>query len=127
MPVEFHWDNGEQTLLCFVTRDPWNWNDFHKAMRRATFTLDTVDHPVEILVDFRQSNRLPAGALGHIRSLGKAIHPNTHNRLLIVGLDDSMAGLLGGDDGRYSDGTRLLCFAHSEDEAQAILKAWLSE
>lgn len=122
MPVEFAWDNDEKTVVRVVTVMPWNWNDFHKAMRRASFLLDTVHHDVDLLIDLRQSVKLPAGALGHIRSLGAAIHPNNPDRAVIIGLDKSIAGPLGGDT--YSDGTRLLRFVETDEEARAILEQW---
>jgi hypothetical protein len=65
--------------------------------------------------------------LGHIRSLGSAPHPNARSRLLIIGLDESVAGPLGGEDGIYERGDRLLRFVDSEDAAQAILAEWLRE
>ncbi|HLV34584.1 MAG TPA: hypothetical protein VKY59_05715 [Spirillospora sp.] len=124
MPVEFAWDNDEKTVVRVVATMPWNWNDFHKAMRRASFLLDTVQHDVDLLIDLRQSVKLPAGALGHIRSLGAAIHPNNPDRAAILGLDKSIAGPLGGDEGSYSDGTRLLRFVDTDEEARAILEQW---
>jgi len=127
MPIHFDWDNDDQTVLRFVATAPWNWNDFHKNMRRATFWLDTVDHPVEIIIDLRQSDALPAGALGHIRSLGNRSHPNLRSRLVIIGLDESVAGPLGGTDGVYQVGERLIRFVETDDEAQAVIAAWLAE
>ncbi len=127
MPIQFAWDGDSQTVLRFLVTDPWNWNAFHKTMRLATFQLDGVDHPVEMVVDLRQSKKLPAGALGHVRSLGKATHPNARNRLLFIGLDESIAGPLGGADGIYQRPDRLLRFVDSDKSAEAILAAWLQE
>ena len=127
MSIDFAWDNDDQTVLRLVATAPWNWNDFHKGMRRATFLLDTVDHPVELIIDLRQSNTLPAGALGHVRSLGKPLHPNMRTRLIIIGLDPSVAGPLGGADGIYQVGERLIHFVKTDDEAQAVIVAWLND
>jgi hypothetical protein len=127
MPVHFDWDNEQQTVLWFTATAPWNWTDFHRAMRQATFWLDAVQHPVDLVVDLRQSHKLPAGALGHIRSLGTAIHPNGQNRVVIIGLDEAIAGPLGGVDRVYSDGTRLIRFVDTADEARAIVHAWQTQ
>lgn len=127
MPITFDWDDGQQRVLRLVAADPWNWNDFHKTMRRATFLLDRVDHSVEIIVDLRQSVRLPAGALGHIRSLGVPLHPNMRNRLLIIGLDESIAGPLGGADGLYQDRKRLIRFVANDDETATVIDGWLAD
>jgi hypothetical protein len=125
MPVSFDWDSPAQRVLRFTATDPWNWNDLHRMMRVASFRFDALDHSAELVLDLRQSQRLPAGALGQIRSLGKAIHAKAHNRLLVIGLDESVAGPLGGSDGKYSDGTRLIRFVDSDSEAQAVLAEWL--
>jgi hypothetical protein len=127
MPIEFDWENDDQTVLRLVAIDPWNWNDFHKNMRLATFWLDTVDHPVELIVDLRRSETLPAGALGHIRSLGKPLHPNMRSRLVMIGLDASVAGPLGGAAGIYQAGPRLIHFVQTNEEAQSVMAAWLAE
>lgn len=126
MPVEFAWDNDAQTVLRVTATPLWNWNDFHKALRRATFWLDAVDHTVEIIVDLRHSGKLPAGALGHIRSLGTAIHPNTEDRMVIIGLDETVAGPLGGADRTYQDEARCIRFVGTDEDAQAIIAAWRS-
>lgn len=127
MPITIAWDNDDKAVLRLTATGRWNWNDFHKNMRVATFWLDTVDHPVEIVVDLSQSDKLPAGALGHIRSLGTQIHPNGRARLLIIGLDESVTGPLGGKHNTYQDSTRLIRFVDTEDEAQAVLREWLAD
>ncbi len=127
MPVEFRWDNEEQTVIRFVATGLWNWNDFHKAMRRATFWLDSVSHSVETIIDLRAGVKLPAGALGHVRSLGKRIHPNGTDRAVLIGLEGSVAKPLGGAEGVYRDGVRLLRFVATEDEALAVIAEWHNE
>lgn len=125
MPISFDWDSPDQRVLRFSITDPWNWKDLHRTMRVASFRFDALDHSADIVLDLRQSRRLPAGALGQIRSLGKAIHAKGHDRLLVIGLDDSVAGPLGGDDGIYSDGTRLIRFVDNDADAQQILAEWV--
>lgn len=125
MPVDFAWDDDDQTIVRVVPVMPWNWNDFHKAMRRASFLLDTVQHEVDLIIDLRQSVKLPAGAFGHIRSLGAAIHPNNPDRAVIIGLDAAVAGQLGGDS--YRDGTRRLRFVETDDDARSVIAQWRTE
>ncbi len=124
MPVEFAWEDEAKTLLRVTATPPWNWNDFHKALRRATFWLDAIEHSADILIDLRRCGRLPAGALGHIRSLGVAIHPNSHDRVVIIGLDEAVAGPLGGADRIYQDDTRLIRFVDTDEEARAVIEQW---
>ncbi len=124
MPVKFEWENDEKTIMRVVASGVWNWNEFHKAMRVMTFAMDRVSHSVETIIDLRGSAKLPAGAFGHIRSLGKRTHPNGTDRAVIIGLDESVAGPLGGAKGVYQEGERLLRFVDSDEEALAVIGEW---
>lgn len=125
MSIKHHWDNEAQTVIRMVIEGVWNWKDFHKNLRIMGFRLNNLDHPVELVIDLRGSQKLPAGAFGHIRSLGKQIHPNGRDRVLIIGLDEALARQIGGEDGLYEDAGRLIRFVPTEEAAQAVLKAWL--
>ncbi len=127
MGVDFQWDDEGQSVMRILAEGTWNWNDFHKNMRRATFWFDAVKHPVDMVIDLRGSTKLPAGALGHIRSLGKRIHPNGRDRVIMIGVDASIAEPLGGAEGIYRDSEREIRFVASDEEAQAILALWRDE
>ncbi len=127
MSIDFQWDNDEKTVIRFVAEDSWNWNDFHKNMRRATFWFDSVPHTVEMVIDLRATTKMPAGALGHIRSLGKRIHPHGRDRVILIGLDSTLAQTLGGADGIYGDSQRMIRFVQTDEEAQTIIDEWLAE
>lgn len=127
MPVDLSWDNDQKTVIRISAEGVWNWNDFHKTLRSARYWLDSVQPPVELMIDLRRSAYLPAGALGHVRSLGVKIHPHGRDRVVIIGLDSAVAAALGGAEGVYSDGRRLIRFVGTEDAARAVLAAWQSE
>ena len=126
MPIDVRWDNDDKTVIRLVATDSWNWNDFHKRLRQAATWFYAVLHPVELVLDLTGTTKMPAGALGHLRSLGKRIAPQGRDRLLIIGLESGLAQTLGGADGRYSPDDRLLRFVSTEDEAQAVLAEWLA-
>ncbi len=126
MPLNSAWDDEARSVLRLTLTHPWNWNDLHKGMRRAALQLTADGGPVELLLDLRQSTRLPAGAFGHIRSLGLALHPRMRNRLLIIGLEPTLAAMLGGADGNYSDRRRQLRFVADDAEVAAVLAEWRS-
>lgn len=127
MGITFDWDNTDQTVMRYTVSGQWNWNDFHKHLRRSLLWLDTVDHTVEAIIDFRGTTRFPAGAFGHLRSLGKAIHVNASPRVVLIGVESALKQQIGGDDGIYHDGQRTIRFADSDDEAAAIIAGWVSE
>ena len=124
MPLNSAWDDEAAGVLRLMPTPPWNWNDLHKGMRRAALQLPLEGGPVDLLLDLRQAGKLPAGAFGHIRSLGLALHPRMHDRLLVIGLEPTLAGMLGGETGVYSDGRRLLRLVGDDAGASAVLEQW---
>lgn len=124
MPVEFRWDNDEKTIMRYVAQGAWNWNEFHKNMRRSTLWFDQVNHPVDVIVDLRGGNRLPAGAIGHLRSIGTKTHGNSTGRAVILGVDADIQRKLGAVNGVYHDHERLLRFADSDEEAYRVIADW---
>ncbi|MDD9954941.1 MAG: hypothetical protein OXP68_01840 [Anaerolineaceae bacterium] len=124
MPLNSTLNEESGDVLVLMPTPPWNWNDLHKGMRRAALQLGQAGPPVELLLDLRQSGKLPAGAFGHIRSLGVALHPRMRNRLLVIGLEPTLKGMLGGRVGIYRDSKRVLRFVDDETEAAAVLALW---
>ena len=127
MPLNSAWHDDFADVLRLSPTPPWNWADLHRGMRRAALQLPADGGPVELLLDLSQAGPLPAGAFGHVRSLGLALHPRLRNRLLVIGLEPTLAGMLGGDSGVYSDGRRLLRLVSDDREAAAILTAWRND
>jgi|SRR5690606_450614 len=124
MPFDFRWDNDDKTIMRYVASGAWNWNEFHKNMRRSTLWFDQVSHPVDVIVDLRGGNKLPAGAIGHLRSLGTKIHANSTGRAVILGVDAETQRKLGAVDGVYDDGERQLRFVETDEAAYRAIEGW---
>ncbi len=124
MPLNSSLNDESGDVLVLVPTPPWNWNDLHKGMRRAALQLGQAGLPVEVVLDLRQAGKLPAGAFGHIRSLGIALHPRMRNRLLVIGLEPTLKGMLGGRAGLYRDNRRLLRFVDDEAQVATVLAQW---
>lgn len=124
MPFDFRWDNDDKTIMRYVASGAWNWNEFHKNMRRSTLWFDQVSHPVDVIVDLRGGNKLPAGAIGHLRSLGTKIHANSTGRAVILGVDAETQRKLGAVDGVYDDGEHQLRFVETDEAAYRAIEGW---
>ncbi|HLU12226.1 MAG TPA: hypothetical protein VK003_21290 [Oceanobacillus sp.] len=124
MPFDFRWDNDDKTIMRYVASGAWNWNEFHKNMRRSTLWFDQVSHPVDVIVDLRGGNKLPAGAIGHLRSLGTKIHANSTGRAVILGVDAETQRKLGAVDGVYDAGERQLRFVETDEAAYRAIEGW---
>jgi len=127
MPFGFQWENPERTVIRYSAQGRWDWNEFHKNIRRSTLWFDEVSHPVDAIIDLRGGARMPAGAVAHLRSVGKPHHANSTGRVLILGVDPEIQKHLGAVDGVYRDGAREIYFCDTDEQAQAILERWLAE
>lgn len=124
MSIDFQWDNDEKTVIRYRASGRWNWNDFYKNVNRSLLRFDEVSHPVDVIIDLRGGDRLPAGAVGHLRSIGSKAHANSTGRAVILGVDAETQHRLGAVDGMYQDSERLLRFVDSDDAAYRVLQEW---
>ena len=124
MPVDFVWEDDDKTVIRYRALGQWNWNDFHKTVRISTFQLERLDHAIETLFDLTGSSRLPAGAVGHLRTLGKADHERRRPRAIVIGADAALQRQVGAVDGVYAAEDQLLHFVPTEAAAQELLMLW---
>lgn len=123
MGFTYDWDDDAQTILRYTAEPEWNWNDYHKTVRAASFSLYNLDHTVDVVIDLRQTRRLPAGAVAHVRTFGKRLHPNLSGRVVVIGLDEAIIGQIA-QDGVLQVGEQAVYFVNTEDEADTIIKTW---
>lgn len=123
MGVSYTWDDDAKTTLRYTATDPWNWNDYHKAVRMAAFSLHGLEHPVDVIFDLSATATLPGGALAHLRTVGRRSHDALSGRVVIVNLPpdvrDQLAGA-GQRDLQLDD--RTLYFVDDNAEATTLLK-----
>ncbi|MCY3799449.1 MAG: hypothetical protein OXG84_16705 [Chloroflexi bacterium] len=130
MPVHFRWKDDKQRAITYIVDGDWNWKDYHQAVRASAFTLARVDHPVDSVIDLRQSARadLPAGAPAHLRSFGRVSQPCLTGRAAVIGLPTLAAARLDLGPGRTlptADG--FAQFVDSEAELERLLAEWAAD
>lgn len=77
MNIDANWDNETKTIIRYQYRNGWNWDDYFAAIKAAADLLDTVDHKVDIIMDFHSANLLPQGAVTQVqRAFSHPRHPN---------------------------------------------------
>lgn len=124
MPVDFQWDDADQRVMHYRVEGKWDWNQFHKTLRRSTLRFDEVEHEVGAIIDLRRSGQpMPAGAVGHLRSLLTSLaHVRFSGRAVVIGVDTPLLNALGVRDGVLRTQKGLIGFATDEDAARALLK-----
>ncbi len=122
MGVEFDWLDTEKTIMQFTASPPWNWKDYYRAVKIAAFRMHNLGHQVDIILDLRRSNVLPAGAIGHLRGVGKPTHQNMTGRAVIVGVPlEIEQNLTPGGERVLRLGSQTVYFADSDIEALTLL------
>lgn len=87
MPIIVKWYDTEKQNICYEVVGRWTWEDLFVAIDEAVQLLDTVDYPVNLILDMTQTSHVPTLA---VREMGKVAnaptmsHPNT-KKLLVVG------------------------------------------
>ena len=124
MKIESVWDNEDKTIIRHIFERGWGWTDFHQALDHASSMMDTVDHRVDVILDFRGASMIPSGAITQVKkAYTNPKHPNI-GTTVVIGASAFMQAIV-------SVGTRLspnalqdwdVQFANSLDEAYENLK-----
>jgi hypothetical protein len=68
--VEVKWTNDEQNTIHYHFQRGWGWDDLDNAFKAAWTLMDTVNHKVDVILDFTASTMsVPGGALTHGRRI----------------------------------------------------------
>lgn len=120
----YEWYDDAETVMHYIAQDDWNWRDYHSCVRASLFAMHKHPHPVDSLVDFRESTReaMPAGLTAHLSSVGKVLAPALTGDAVVLGLPpDAKASLPLDDDGTLATRDGRVYFAETEAAAQGIL------
>lgn len=75
MGIQVQWDNDEKTILRYDYQARWSWNELYQAVDQGYHLIDSVAHPVAVIIDLTASEGIPPGALSHARSIQQRAHP----------------------------------------------------
>jgi len=123
MGIHFTWDTQLEDVARYTAHDPWDWKEFHRVVRVSTFSFYKAKRLVDSIVDFRGTT-LPAGAVGHIRSIGRKQNEFMSGRAVVIGLDAATVQQIGAVDGIFRTGEQSIAFADDNDEAYQIMQLW---
>jgi len=84
MNINVVWDDEAKTILRYVYEKNWNWTDFHTAAKQAYEMLDTVDHTVNVIMDFQNASLIPQGAITQVqRAFSTPRHRNIGTTVIV--------------------------------------------
>lgn len=86
MPITSEWANPEKTIIYFLYEQPWNAEEFHAGVLRTNALLDTVQHPVDMII-YMHGGLPNLSSSWPFRSVMRNFHPNIRYTAL-VGAND---------------------------------------
>jgi hypothetical protein len=86
MSIELLWDNEEKTILRHVYVGRWTWEELREKDADLKLMLASVEHPVDMIIDMRESFFLPNGpTIGNLRNAERSLPPNARSVILVGG------------------------------------------
>lgn len=85
MPITVCWDNVSKTIIRCEFDVVWTWNDVFAINRDIDGMMDTVDHPVHILIVMASQAFPKTGTLIYTKHLFIHTHRNYANHVVFVG------------------------------------------
>lgn len=83
MAVLIQWDDPQRTILRYVFSGRYTWDDLYVAAKNAQRMLDSVHHPVDVILDIQHSTHTPREFMSEFRRLATITHPHTGLHVLV--------------------------------------------
>jgi hypothetical protein len=76
MPVNVYWEDADKSIVRYDFEASWTWDELYAAYYEAIAMETSVTYRVDVILDMRRSNRIPANALLHVKNLSEKQPPN---------------------------------------------------
>ena len=86
MPVVSQWANAEKTIIYLLYEKPWDWDAFAAGVAHSNALMDTVQHPVDMIIVIHGGLPLNLSAW-RMRGIIRDFHRNLRSTAL-VGAND---------------------------------------
>jgi hypothetical protein len=77
------WDNPEKIVLVREFSKDWTWDDFRLSIYQMRQMLQEVEHEVYIIIDCRQVQCLPTGAIHYFNAANRDMPAHVAMRILV--------------------------------------------
>ncbi len=76
MPVRVYWEDTDQTIVRYDFEGRWTWDELFPAYYQAIAMENAMPHRVDVILDMRKSQMIPANALLHMKNFSEKQPPN---------------------------------------------------
>ncbi|MBZ0280211.1 MAG: hypothetical protein K8L97_05690 [Anaerolineae bacterium] len=77
MSIKLLWENEAKTIIRMEVIGQWTWEEMYAASQEGYTMLESVDHVVDPIIDFRSSAAIPIYSITHARHMIGRRHPRT--------------------------------------------------
>jgi hypothetical protein len=77
MAVHIAWEDERKRVLHYRLDDDWTWVEFFAAKKQANQLMDTVSHPLGVIIEAPPAPILPSNIISNARKALRSTHPNT--------------------------------------------------
>jgi hypothetical protein len=115
------WDEEAHTTMLVTYHPGWTWDDLEGNLVIEEEMLNSVDHKVDVIADFR-GTQLPPGAISRLPKIAQSppyTHPNS-GAMVMVGSPAFMKEVVGVYKRVYGQAAKLT-MVHDLDEARRLI------
>ncbi|MFN8527638.1 MAG: hypothetical protein U0670_03400 [Anaerolineae bacterium] len=76
MPVNGEWLDEARTIWQYNFIGRWTWEEFYAVSTRMHEEFRTLEHRIDMIANFEQSERIPAGAISEVSNITQTAPPN---------------------------------------------------
>ena len=81
--MQVFWDNPEKTILVREFPKDWTWDDYRLSIQKMRQMLQEVEHDVYIIIDCRNIQWLPKGAIHYFNAGNRDMPSHVAMRILV--------------------------------------------
>jgi hypothetical protein len=85
MPIQIQWDDPQQSCIYTILTAPFDLNDWYNAVAKTCIMLNSVQHPVNIILDVSLFDHLPMKLIDALNTCKPRYHANQYAQIAIVG------------------------------------------
>jgi hypothetical protein len=130
MPIQQRHAQADRSITWFTTAGAWTWAELYRFANVWRINLGASAVPAAVAVLDLRGARMPAGSVGHVRSLGGASSLFAHQKvrgLVLLGIDAATQEAVGAQAGLLPGTAFPLWFAADETDADARARRLLQD
>ncbi len=123
MTITVNWYDDQHTAVVNQLVGTWTWDELFRAIDQTASLMDTVDHPVNIVLDMRQTQHVPTLLPSALRKVANAPTMNHRNSgaFVFVGAKSFIKSMFSVFGTLYPRAAEKYRFAENEAQLDAVL------